>query len=64
MSKTKETKKGKKTHMTLGIPVEIYEKLKKVANENDRPMCRHINFMLKATSRESGEFYGEERNLQ
>lgn len=46
--KSKTTKK----YMTLGIPIDIYNRLKKVADEHDRPMCRHISYMLKKTEGE------------
>ena len=50
----KPTDKDKttKTHRTLGMPVDTYNSLKKVADEHDRPMCRHISYMLKITEGE------------
>ena len=44
--------KTTKTLRTLGMPVDTYNRLKKVADEHDRPMCRHISYMLKITEGE------------
>tara|TARA_R100001126_G_scaffold81344_1_gene49768 strand:- start:969 stop:1142 length:174 start_codon:yes stop_codon:yes gene_type:complete len=50
--KTTDRSKTTKKYMTLGIPIDIYDRLKKVADEHDRPMCRHISYMLKKTEGE------------
>ncbi len=35
------------TRVTITIPVDIYEKIKKLANENDRTISNQMTNMLK-----------------